>query len=111
MFAQKDMVTELKEALKKGTGRYRKLAPMKDEDGVYRVGSRLKNHVPFTFDRKLPVLLPPDHRITLLIMEDSHQSSHSGQDGTLSKFRSLGYWTVRGGHLARKVKNSCVPCP
>ena len=36
--------------------------------------------------------------------------AHPSMDGTLSRFRSQGYWTVRGGHLAKKVRNSCVPC-
>ena len=43
-------------------------------------------------------------------MQDSHQFSHSGQDGTLARFRASGYWTVRGGQLAKKVKKACVPC-
>ena len=68
-FSQQSMVEDLKQAAEKRTGRYRKLAPMVDEDGVWRVGTRLINHVPFTFDGKLPILLPPDHRLTLLLME------------------------------------------
>ena len=109
-FSQKSMSKELQKAADEGKGRYRKLAPVLDENGLWRVGSRLKNHVPFTFDRKLPVLLPPAHRITYLMMEDSHRSHHSGHDGTLNRFRAQGYWTVGAGHLARKVKNKCVPC-
>ena len=109
-FAQKEISDELEEASEKGTGRYRKLAPMLDSDGTWRVGSRLKNFVPFTLDSKLPYILPPDHRITLLIMLESHQFHHAGQDGTLSRFRATGYWSIRAGRLAKSVKNSCVPC-
>ena len=67
-------------------------------------------NVPFTLDHQLPVLLPPDHRITSLVMEEAHQFSHLGQDGTLGRFRASGYWTVRGGQLAKKVKQACIPC-
>ena len=109
-FAQKDMVVELSEASVKGTGRFRKLAPVLDQDGIWRVGGRLKNFVPFTFDAKLPAILPPDSRITLMVMIEAHRSSHGGQDKTLSRFRSDGFWTLRGGHMAKKVSNSCVPC-
>ncbi len=110
-FAQKGMIKDLKEAAEEGKGRsYRKLAPMLDDKGVWRVGSRLKNHVPFTFDQKLPILLPHDHRITYLVMEESHRTHHSGYDGTLNRFRAEGYWTVRAAYLARNVKNKCVPC-
>ena len=109
-FSQKEMETELKDAAENGQGRYRKLAPTVDVDGVWRVGSRLKNYVPFTFDGKLPILLAPNHRITLLVMQEAHQFNHSGMDGTLGRFRALGFWTVRGGHLAKSIRESCFPC-
>ena len=57
-YAQKDSVKDLLEAEKEGKGRFRKLAPLQDDDGLYRVGSRMKHHVPFTHDKKLPVSLP-----------------------------------------------------
>ena len=109
-YAQRDMIVELSLAAQKGVGRYRKLAPLCDVDGVWRVGSRLKNFVPFTKDNKMPAILPPKHRVTLLVMRDSHQFSHAGQDGTLSRFHMNGFWTVRAGHLAKNVKQQCVPC-
>ena len=101
---------ELRESEEMGIGRYRKLAPMQDDDGVWRVGSRLRNSVPFTMDAKLPVIIPYNHKITLLIMRDSRQFCHAGQDGTLSRFRAQGFWTLRAGHLAKKVRNDCIPC-
>ena len=58
----------------------------------------------------MPVLLPPDHRITTLVMEEAHQFAHLGQDGTLCRFRASGYWTVRGGQLSKKIKRACIPC-
>ena len=74
------MIPELLLGKEKGVGRYRKLAPTCDADGVWRVGSRLKSFVPFTEDKKMPVLLPQEHRATLLIMREAHQFSHAGQD-------------------------------
>ena len=108
--AQKEIELELKEAADSGKGRFRKLAPVKDQEGVWRVGSRLRNYVPFTEDSEMPKILPTNHRTTLLLMRSAHQFSHSGQDGTLARFHADGFWTVRAGHVARKVKNSCVPC-
>ena len=108
--AQEEMCGELKKAADEGKGKYRKLAPVLDEDGVWRVGSRLRNFVPFTFDNKLPAILPPDSKLTTLIMEDSHQFCHGGQDSTLSRFRSEGFWTLKGGCVAKRIKRSCVPC-
>ena len=74
------------------------------------MGSKLRNFVPFTVDNKMPVIIPPHHRITLLVMRDAHQFNHTGDDGTLCRFWAQGFWTVRAGHLAKKVKDSCVPC-
>ena len=88
--AQEEMSDELKKAADEGKGRYCKLAPVCDDDGVWRVGSRLRNFVPFTFDNKLPAILPHDSQLTALIMEDSHQFCHGGQDSTLSRYRSEG---------------------
>ena len=108
--AQKEIASELAEAADSGKGRFRKLAPMKDEDGVYRVGSRLRNFVPFTKDTKMPKILPTNHPMTILIMRNAHEFAHTGQDGTLSRFYAKGYWAIRAGHVAKKVKNDCVPC-
>ena len=108
--AQREIESELNLAASSGTGRFRKLAPMKDEEGIWRVGSRLRNFVPFTKDSNMPQILPTKHRATLLLMRLAHQFAHSGQDGTLSRFHTNRFWTVRAGHVARMVKNQCVPC-
>ena len=71
-FEFKDMVGELK-VCEKVSGRYRKLAPMVSEDGLWRVSTRLRNC------NILPLILPPDHKIIFLIMPESHQFNHAGQ--------------------------------
>ena len=109
LYAQREMTAELKLA-ESGKGRFRRLAPKLDDDGLWRVGSRVRQHVPFTYDSKLPVLLPTSHIITLQIMRDAHSHSHVAQDGTLCRFRMRGYWTVRAGSLAKKVALACVDC-
>ena len=88
--AQKEMLPEL-ELAESGKGRYRRLAPVLDEEGLWRVGSRIRHHVPFTFDNKLPILLPTSHIITLQIMRSAHRYNHVAQDGTLCRFRMEGY--------------------
>ena len=108
--AQCELIVELRKAVDSGKGRFRKLAPVVDENNVYRVGSRMRNQVPFTFDNELLVIIPSKHRFTLLAMEESHRFNHAGQDGTVSRFRMSGYWTIGAGRLAKTVKNNCVPC-
>ena len=109
-FAQKDIQSELRLASESGKGRFRRLAPVLEKDGLFRVGSRIRQHVPFTFDSKLPVILPTKHLITLQIMRASHNHSHVASDGTLCRFRMEGYWTVKAGVIAKKVANACVDC-
>ena len=43
-------------------------------------------------------------------MREMHEYCHAGQDGTLCRFRSEGYWAVKAGHLAKKVKKNCILC-
>ena len=91
-------------------GKYKRLSPYKDEDGIWRVGVRLQEYAPFTEDKKPPVFLPKDHRFTLLVMEDVHKVKHQGVDETLSQFRLMGFWSPQAKRLARQVKNNCVIC-
>ena len=107
---QKEIEPDLTKATTVGKGKFRRLAPVKDEKGVWRVGSRLRNLVPFTLDAKMPKILPTHNRVTLLIMRWCHKFCHSGLDGTLSRFYAKGFWTVRAGHLAKGIKARCVSC-
>jgi len=47
------------------------LAPFIDQEGVLRVGGRLR-HSSFTNDKKHPILLPKQHHITKLIAKYLH---------------------------------------
>ena len=107
-FAQRELVSELKQSAN-GKGKFKRLAPVEDSQGVWRVGSRL-SVAPFTIDAQLPVLLPTKHRLTLLIMRYAHQHSHLAQDGTAARFRTIGFWSSRCGHLAKDVYEKCVTC-
>ena len=109
-YAQKDIQSELRQAADTGKGRFRRLAPSRDDSGLWRVGSRIRQYVPFTFDSKLPVILPTKHVITLKIMKSSHNHSHVATDGTLCRFRIEGYWAVKAGVIAKKVANACIDC-
>ena len=48
-FAQESIVEELVETEENRKGRFRKLAPKCDADGIWRVGSRQKEHEPCSF--------------------------------------------------------------
>ena len=104
-FSQREILPEAQKA----KGRFIRLCPSIDNDGVVRVGSRMRV-VPFTLDAQLPALLPHTHRITHLIMLEAHNHSHLRQDGTVARFRCLGFWTVRCGNVAKRIVDKCVTC-
>jgi len=114
-FAQNDLQEELDRSIKsdeksKIHGRFKRLAPFKDHDEVWRVGSRVREYTPFTEDHLPPALLPRNHRLTFLLMREAHERRHSGVSDTVGQFRIAGYWTPKANILAKKIKESCVIC-
>ena len=95
---------------KKVQGRYKLLAPFHDEDGTWRVGGRLRTTIPYTQDNRPAVFLPQGSRYTELAMLQAHKKAHVGVEATVVQFRSDGHWTVRTGHLAKKIRGKCVVC-
>lgn len=93
------------------TGRYKALAPKKDENGVWRVGTRMNSCIPFTNDGRPPILLPFNHRVTWLLMLQVHKDAGDvGAEATLAAFRQRGYWVPQGGKMAKSLRSKCVPC-
>ena len=114
-FAQSSLKEDLDESVSKSEelkvrGPFKRLSPFEDEEGVWRVGLRLKEFTPFTEDHKPPVLLPNNHRYTHLIMTECHKRGHLGEKATVHKFRAAGYWTPHAGKVARKIRQACVLC-
>ena len=91
-------------------GKYRRLSPFLDEDGMWRVGLRMREFTPFTWDNKPAAFLPSSSRLTLLLMTEAHEKKHSGVEETVAQFPMLGYWTTQAGKLAKSVKSKCIVC-
>ena len=87
-----------------------KIAPFEDDEGIWRVGLRLRDYAPFTVDKKPPMFLPNRSRLTLLLMEHAHQQKHSGVEETVARFRMNGFWTTQAGKVAKSVKAKCIVC-
>ena len=96
---------------KHGQGKYSRLNPVQDETGVWIVGNRLIRHNPLSVTpTSLPALLPYDHPITRILIQEAHeQSGHRGRDVTLAKFRQ-NYWAPNGSKLVWKVIADCQKC-
>lgn len=80
-----------------------------DENGCLRVGGRLK-HSSLPRDHKNPLLLPPNHHVTDLIMLQEHERLlHAGIETTLSSLRSR-FWPLNARNRLRKLIHSCTKC-
>lgn len=85
------------------------LSPFIDQDGLIRVGGRIK-HGDFSFDKKHPVLLTSKHHLTKLIFIQSHiQLMHAGPQLLLSSVREH-IWPLGGRNLSKNVVHKCLRC-
>lgn len=67
-------------------GPYKHMSPFEDEDGVWRVGSRMRDFTLFTQDNKPAIILPNNCPYTKLLMKRAHRNGHIGAMATMTKF-------------------------
>ncbi|XP_070546927.1 uncharacterized protein [Ptychodera flava] len=86
---------------KKKTLLSRQLGLFTDKDGILRCGGRLHN-APLDFVTKFPILLPPAHRFTDLVILNAHaRALHSGLQTTVTYIRRR-FWIAK---IRQTVKN------
>ena len=86
------------------------LSPFLDDQGLVRVGGRLRN-ANILFNEKHPVILPNDHPFTeLLIVHHHGEARHPGGHLTHSFLRQSGYYIQKGKSLIRRIVKECVTC-
>ena len=84
------------------------LDPFLDENGVLRVGGRLK-HTDLSTAANYPAILPKKGHMTDLIISHCHDFvEHQGRGMTHNKIRSSGFWIIGGSsavsdHIAKRV--------
>ncbi|XP_018407562.1 PREDICTED: uncharacterized protein LOC108783489 [Cyphomyrmex costatus] len=85
------------------------LRPFLDEQGLIRVGGRIR-HAEINIDQKHPYILPSKNHITTLMLREEHKRLlHCGPEQLLASIR-LRYWPLSGRHEARKVTRQCLEC-
>ena len=85
------------------------LKPILDDEGILRVGGRLKN-ADIDFDQKHQIILPRTHKLTELIAVSEHlRNKHCGQQQLLYTLRER-YWPISGNSLAKKITKQCIQC-
>ncbi|XP_066261326.1 uncharacterized protein [Euwallacea similis] len=91
------------------SSRLSSLNPFIDTNGILRVGGRLQK-APIEFDHKHPIILPPNHRLTWLIIEYEHKRLlHAGYQAVISSLRTR-YWPLSAKMMVRKIVKKCVTC-
>ncbi|CAG7724968.1 unnamed protein product [Allacma fusca] len=85
------------------------LCPFSGDDGLLRVGGRLrKSNLPLA--QRKPVLLPANSHLTTLLIRFFHRRTlHGGVQLTLAAMRTK-YWVLNGKKVVRKVIRSCLVC-
>ncbi|XP_039304386.1 uncharacterized protein LOC113004841 [Solenopsis invicta] len=85
------------------------LSPFIDDDGLIRIGGRLR-HARLSEEQKHPIVLPARHRLALLIMREEHiRMLHCPSEQLLHSMRQR-YWPIHGRRLAQKIVRTCVKC-
>ncbi|XP_029167446.1 uncharacterized protein LOC114937947 [Nylanderia fulva] len=85
-----------------------KLSPFLDDQGVLRVGGRLK-HALLPYDEKHPVIVPASWMTRLLIESCHRRSLHGGVQMTLGLLRHR-FWVPRGRTVIKQQLHRCVTC-
>ena len=86
------------------------LEPYVDDNGVLRLGGRLRL-APVEPTRKYPAILPRDSHLATLMVRRAHEllSGHSGKEYVLSLIRRQ-YWIPKVRPLINRILRECVLC-
>ncbi|XP_072159686.1 uncharacterized protein [Bemisia tabaci] len=86
-----------------------KLRPFLDEQGLLRVGGRLR-HSDMSYDFKFPILLPKNHHFTRLVIDYYHDMTlHGGPSSTLAAINQR-FWIINGRAVVRSKLQKCIQC-
>lgn len=81
-----------------------------DEDGILRVGGRLRNST-LPNAAKHPAIIPKDHHITKMIIAHHHKEvKHQGRGLTINEIRSHGYWIPGINRVVASYIRQCIIC-
>ncbi|XP_032396233.1 uncharacterized protein LOC116704734 [Etheostoma spectabile] len=100
----------VKEAQLPSQSKLRLMDVFLDQDGLLKVGGRLKN-ASLPALQKHPMIIPKDHHITIMIMAHYHeQIRHQGKGFTINEIRSNGFWIPGINRTVAKYVRQCVKC-
>ena len=105
---RKDM--SARHSVLRGNSQLFKLDPFLDQNGLLRVGGRIKNaELPHSI--KHPIVLPRKSHITDLVISHFHAAvQHQGRGITTNEIRSNGFWIVGCSSAVSSLILNCVLC-
>ena len=89
--------------------RFKRLAPIRNNDGIITVGHRIESWLKENWDNDSLILLPSKSYFSELVVRSAHSYNHDGVDATVAKVRK-DYWIPRLQKIAWKVRKSCYRC-
>ena len=105
----RDQSKKKRQVLRKASSLY-KLDPFLDQDGLIRVGGRIRR-ANVSVDRKHPVIIPGTGHLTELLIRHHHlKVNHMGRGMTHNELRQNSYWILKGSSSVAKSIFNCVTC-
>ncbi|XP_070206193.1 uncharacterized protein [Littorina saxatilis] len=88
------------------------LCPFLDQDGLLRVGGRLREATVILGPSSThPLIMPKNHHVTTLLVRHYHaQVNHQGRHFTEGALRSNGFWIVGAKRLVSSTIQKCFQC-
>ncbi|UYV73851.1 hypothetical protein LAZ67_11001138, partial [Cordylochernes scorpioides] len=94
----------------KRTSKIYGLTPFLDDQGILRVGGRLKWAPSMTYEQKHPALLPSSGKVAQMIVQAVHMRTlHGSVHLMLSTLRQK-YWMLRAKDQVKRCIRECVTC-
>eukprot|EP00794_Sanderia_malayensis_P002619 gene2619-3032_t len=85
------------------------LNPFIDENGLIRVGGRLRRSS-LEYENRHQIVLPKQSHLTVLIIREAHEKvRHFGANYVLNVVRAK-YWPLQGRAIVKKTLRACVVC-
>ena len=88
----------------------KRLCPQIQDDGTIVVAGRPERWMQMTWNKQAFILLPKNHRFSILIAEQTHrETGHLGVAATVAVIRSR-FWIIDIQRIVRSICYRCAIC-
>ena len=94
----------------KARGGLEKLAPFVDEQGLLRVGGRIKSATLLTHDEKHPLIMPNSHRVSESVLLRYHMDNGHASEKDCVNISRHRFWIIAGLAQAKRLVSKCRHC-